>query len=443
MARADDAIGAYHRPVELLRRLIQFDTTNPPGNECECITLINRLLTEAGISTKFFAKTAERPNLIARLPGRGTAPPLLLEGHVDVVSTVGQTWAHPPFAAEIVDGWLWGRGTLDNKSGVAMMLAALLRARAEELVPAGDIIFAALADEEQGSVYGAKYLVENHPDVFAGVHYAIGEFGAFTLHIGGRRVYPIMIAEKRRVVVRAAFRSGQAVYGALPDSDSAMARMGRALVAIETGRLPVHVTPGAHLAFGEMARALGFPQNLILRQLTNHHLADVVLGLMGPLGQPFDPLLHNTARPKIRASDGVDATPEQAVIRIECFVLPGLTDAVLLEELCDLIGKNAELTVMESEPISGDPDMGLFDTLADILRRADPGSKPLPYVFPSLTDGRFLARLGIQTYGFEPLLLPKGYDFWHYAHVADERIPVAAMEFGVNAIYQLLQRYGA
>ncbi|MFU8772863.1 MAG: M20 family metallopeptidase, partial [Anaerolineales bacterium] len=139
MALAEDISAIYQRPVELLQKLIQFDTTNPPGNETECITFINDVLTKAGIEAKILAKTPERPNLIARLPGQGNAAPLLLYGHVDVVTTEKQQWQHPPFAGKQVDNYVWGRGALDMKGGMAMFITAVLRAKAENMKPTGDI----------------------------------------------------------------------------------------------------------------------------------------------------------------------------------------------------------------------------------------------------------------------------------------------------------------
>ena len=147
---------------ELLRELIRFDTTNPPGNEAACMMFIDELLKEAGFKTSLIGRAPERPNLVTRLEGRGLGPPLLLYGHADVVTTKGQTWEHSPFEGTLAQGCIWGRGALDMKGGLTMMLTALLRAKAEGLKPAGDIIFAALSDEEAGSDYGAKYLVENH-----------------------------------------------------------------------------------------------------------------------------------------------------------------------------------------------------------------------------------------------------------------------------------------
>jgi acetylornithine deacetylase/succinyl-diaminopimelate desuccinylase-like protein len=171
----------YQRPVELLQQLIRFDTTNPPGNERECIQFINGLLRDAGIKTTLLSKSRQRPNLVARLKGEGKAPTLLLYGHVDVVTTENQKWQQPPFEANIVDGFIWGRGALDMKSGVAMLLAAFLTAKAEKTPLPGDVIFCAVADEEAGGDFGAKFLVEEHPGLFEGVKYAFGEFGGFNM----------------------------------------------------------------------------------------------------------------------------------------------------------------------------------------------------------------------------------------------------------------------
>ncbi|MGH2978353.1 MAG: M20/M25/M40 family metallo-hydrolase, partial [Solirubrobacterales bacterium] len=214
------ALAAKHgdihtRPAELLRNLIRFDTTNPPGNERACIAYIEGLIGEAGIDSVIRARDPARPNLIARLPGRGAAPPLLLQGHVDVVGTAGQAWSHPPFDAVEADGCIWGRGAVDMKGGVAMMLSAFLRARAEELEPPGDVIFCALADEENMSPFGAQWLVAEHAELFAGVRNALGEFGGFTTHAGGRRFYPIQVAEKEVCTVQATLR-GPAGHGSMP-----------------------------------------------------------------------------------------------------------------------------------------------------------------------------------------------------------------------------------
>ncbi|NOX60345.1 MAG: M20/M25/M40 family metallo-hydrolase [Chloroflexi bacterium] len=429
-------------PVALLQRLIQFDTTNPPGNEAECIAFINRVLSQAGIEAQILAKSPQRPNLIARLPGRGNAPPLLLYGHVDVVTTENQEWLQPPFEGKVADGFVWGRGALDMKGGVAMMLSAFLRAKSEGLDLPGDVIFVALADEEAGGDFGARFLVEEHAHLFDGVRYAIGEFGGFTLYVGNRRFYPIQVAEKQICWLKATIR-GQGGHGSMPVRGGAMAKLARFLLNIDQHRLPVHVTPAAQLMFDAMASSLGGLNGWILRQLTNPRLTNIILDRLGPRGRIFDPLLHNTVSATIlHGGDKINVIPSQVVVELDGRLLPGFSPDDFMAELRQIVGEEIALEVMRHDPGPADPDMGLFDALANILREADPDGVPIPLLLSGVTDGRFFSRLGIQTYGFLPMPLPKDFNFVQTIHAANERIPIAAVEFGANAIYEALKRFG-
>src|SRR5918999_2643657 len=152
--------------AELLQNLIRFDTTNPPGNERECISYLNALLAEAGCETTILASDSQRPNLISRLKGEGKAPPLLLYGHVDVVTTSTQKWQHPPFEGKLVDGYLWGRGALDMKGGIVMMLDAFLRAKVEGVSLPGDVVLALVSDEEAGGDFVGRFLGEKQARFF-------------------------------------------------------------------------------------------------------------------------------------------------------------------------------------------------------------------------------------------------------------------------------------
>jgi acetylornithine deacetylase/succinyl-diaminopimelate desuccinylase-like protein len=429
-------------PAELLQRLIRFDTTNPPGNEGECISYIQSLLTAAGVETQILAQTPERPNLIARLAGQGNAAPLLLYGHVDVVTTAHQSWRYPPFDGTLADGYIWGRGALDMKGGVAMLLAAFLRAKDAGAALPGDVVLAVLADEEATGTFGARYLVEQHAPLFAGIRYAIGEFGGFALHIGGRRFYPIMVAEKQMCTMRAIVR-GPGGHGSLPLRGGAMAQLGRLLQRLDRRRLPVHITPVARRMFEPIAAALPWPTSAIIRQLLKPARTDAMLRLLGPRGQVFDPLLHNTVNPTIvRGGDKINVIPSEIVLDLDGRLLPGYGPADMLAELRAVAGREVELAVSLYEPGPAEPDLGLFDTLADILRAADPTGTPVPLLLSGVTDGRFFARLGIQTYGFLPMNLPSDFNFAQTIHAADERIPVAALDFGTNAIAAALQRFG-
>jgi len=442
MISANHISSIYKQPALLLQRLIQFNTTNPPGNESECISFINGLLTEAGIETRIFAKTPQRPNLVARLSGQGNASPLLLYGHVDVVTTENQEWRQPPFDGKLVDDFVWGRGALDMKGGVAMMLAAFLRAKTEGLELPGDVLFVAVSDEEAGGNFGARYLVENHAELFDGIRYAIGEFGGFTLHVGKRRFYPIQVAEKQVCRMKATVR-GPGGHGSMPVRNGAMARLSELLRKIDQHRLPVHVTPVARLMFKKMASSIGGVNGLILRQLTNPILTDSVLNLLGDRGRLFSPLLHNTVSATIlHASEKVNVIPSVVSVEMDGRLLPGYKPDDMIGELRQIIGEDVELEVVRHDPGPAEPDMGLFDTLADILAEADPGGVPVPLLLSGVTDGRFLSRLGIQTYGFLPMLLPEDFNFMQTIHAADERIPAEAIDFGANAIYKTLQRFG-
>ncbi len=437
-----DGVPAYRRSVELLQHLIRFDTTNPPGNEVECVSFIDGLLKDAGIETTIRSRNPQRPNLVARLPGQGNAPPLLLYGHLDVVTTENQQWQYPPFEGLVADGFVWGRGALDMKGGVAMMLSAFLRAKAENLTLPGDVIFAVVSDEETSGEFGARFLVENHPDLFEGVRYAIGECGGFTFYSGNRRFYPIMVAEKQRCAVRATVR-GQGGHGSMPVRGGAMARLSEVLRRLDRNRLPVHVTSTARDMIDEIASALGGVTGLVLGGLKNPALTNALLTILSERGAFFDPMLHNTVSPTIlQGSSSINVIPSEVSVDLDGRLLPGFSPDDLIAEIRGLVGDAVELEVLNYSPGPAEPDMGLFDTLSDILREADPEGTPVPLLLPATTDGRHFSRLGIQTYGFLPVQLPRDFNFIHMIHAADERIPVEGLAFGSEAIYTLLRRFG-
>ncbi len=398
----------YHQPVPLLQKLIQFDTTNPPGNEAECITFINELLY----------------------------------GHVDVVTTASQQWQHPPFEGKIADGYLWGRGALDMKGGVAMMLAAFLRAKTSGLALPGDVILAAVPDEETGGEFGAKFLVEKHPELFSGVRYAIGEFGGFTFTIENKTFYPIQVAEKQLCWMKATVR-GMGGHGSMPVRGGAMAGLARLLQQLDRHRLPVHITPVPRAMISRVAATTGGISGLLIGMLKNPLLTDRVLDLIGLRGRLFDALLHNTVSPTVlRASEQMNVIPSEVSIGLDGRLLPGYRPEDMLKELRAIIGNDIELEVVHYCEGPGKPDMGLYPSLVNILQEAEPGCVPIPLLMSGVTDGRFFSRLGIQTYGFLPMPLPQGFDFTRTIHAADERVPVAALDFGTDAIYRVLSQFG-
>ena len=426
----------------MLQRLVRFDTTNPPGNERECIDYLAGILAEIGCPVTLLGRSAFRPNLVARLPGAGNAPPLLLYGHVDVVNTANQLWRHPPFEGRLVDGYVWGRGALDMKGGIVMMLNAIARAKAEDIPLPGDVLLALVCDEENGGDEGARYLVENHADVFKGVRYALGEFGGFSYHIGKSRFYPIMVAEKQTCHLRARVR-GPGGHGALNQEGGAIGVLARFLQKLESRRLPTHVTSTARQMARAIASGLPFPASELLRLLPVSRLTGTVLGLMGRKGLPFQPLFRNTVTPTmVHGGHAVNVAPSEVVVDLDGRLLPGHTPDGLLTELEPFLEGGVELEVARYEPGPAEPDMGLFDTLAGILREADPEATPVPMLLPAATDARFFSRLGIQTYGYLPMRLPRDFDFSRTVHGPDERIPVEALGFGGEAIHRALRSFG-
>ncbi len=427
--------------TSILQDLIRFDTTNPPGNERPCIEFIDRLLQDAGIQTQHIAKDRERPNLLARLPGQGEAPGLLLFGHVDVVTTRNQLWAVPPFEGRIQDGFLWGRGALDMKSGVAMMLHALLRLADDRWTLPGDILLAVVVDEEAGGDAGSRFLASEHAGLFEGIRYAIGEFGGFPLYISHSPLYMIQVGEKQPCWTEVKLH-GPAGHGARPMRDGAMAELGKLLVRLNRARLPVHVTPATEQMVHAIADVLPAARGAIFRRLLDPKRTDRILRRLGEIGRNLEPLFRNTVNATlVRGGDKPNVIPSAISLGLDGRLLPGYQPHDLLNELEHAVGMPLDATVRLFDEGSTDMDLGLLPLLGEALEDAHPGAHTVPYLLPGSSDARFFARLGIQTYGFLPMNLPEGFDFFSTIHAANERIPVESVEFGAQVLYDVLARY--
>ena len=437
----------YQRPIDLLRTLVRFDTTNPPGDEAECIGFLADLLTDGGLAPTILAKDPNRPNLVARLPGRGEAPAIVLQGHVDVVTTANQNWQRDPFGADLVDGVVWGRGSLDMKSGVTMMTCAVLRAAAEGRTPAGDVVLTIMSDEESGSDFGARFLAEEHPEQFDGARYAIGEGGGSSQYFGGQRYYPLMVAEKQVCWLRTRI-GGPGGHGSTPLRDGAMARLGKLLTTLNENRLPVHITPAMEQMLPALAECA--PDDLAESALAllDPARSDAVLDQMAADGlhqaRSFDALLHNTVNATV-VGGGIktNVIPSEILLELDGRVLPGFTSNGLIAELHALLGDDLEFEIIRHDPGRPDVDMGLFPLLKGIVEELDPDGVVIPSMVGGFTDGRMFSRLGIQNYGFLPMKLPPGTNFGATVHAADERAPVEAVAFGLQALSTLLDRYAA
>jgi acetylornithine deacetylase/succinyl-diaminopimelate desuccinylase-like protein len=322
------------------------------------------------------------------------------------------------------------------------MVSALMRAKAENASLPGDAILAVVSDEEYEGIYGAQYLVTEHPHLFQGVRYAIGEGGGAANYISGRKFYDIMVGEKQVCWMKATIR-GIGGHASIPRRGAAMAKLSHLLAQLDTHRLPVHLTPVVEQIIEALMHALPTPESDLICNLLEPQLADSILDTMdNEDGRWLDALLHNTVTPTVvRGGSQTNVIPTEITVELDGRLLPGFTPDDMFAELRPIIGDDVDIEISQFNPGPPPPDMGLYDTLADILRQADPQGIPIPTLATGVTDAAFFSRLGIQTYGFLPMNMPPDFDWWATVHNADERIPVAALEFGTNAVYQALQRF--
>jgi acetylornithine deacetylase/succinyl-diaminopimelate desuccinylase-like protein len=422
--------GGIPSPVELAAALIRFDTTNPPGSEAACVGYIAELLRAHEIPFSMHGRSADRPNLVARVEGRGSGPALLLHGHVDVVSVAGQRWHVPPFDGLIEDGVLWGRGAIDMKSGVAAMVTALLRLGADEQQLGGDLVLAVTCDEEAGSDDGAGYLVREHPRLFHGVVHALSEGGGQSLTVAGSRIHPIAVAEKTVCWLRAttASRGG---HGSMPIADSAIERLAAAAIRLAQLQLPLEVTPPAELMFERLLVAIDEPEirEAVGLLLIADRAEEGLRRLPEGLRRAWTPLLRDTiAVTGFSAGEQINMIPAHGELLLDCRLLPGHDVQALVAAVQSVAGPDVEVEVLRGEQSErAMPDLSplpvLTGVIADLL---GPDARCVPSLISGFTDGRQFAKLGIQTYGFLPCRID--HDWVSTIHAADERIPVRAIE---------------
>jgi len=327
------------------------------------------------------------------------------------------------------------------KGGVAMMVSAVLRAASEGTELPRDIVLAVLADEEAGGDVGARFLAQEHAHLFDGVRFALSEFGGFALYAGGRRFYPIQVAEKQISWLKATIR-GRGGHGALGIRGGTMARLARFLGDLDRKNLPVHITPVARAFIEGLASVLSRPQRDVFLSLLRPKLTDQVLKLLGAQGRLLAPMLHNTVSATIvRGGGKINVLPSVVEVELDGRALPGFTPDDVMREVHDIVGDDVELELVRHDPGPPEPNFELFDMLSAILRELDPDGIPIPLLQVGVTDARHFAPLGMQTYGFVPLRLPEDFKFLEVVHAADERVPTDALDFGAEAIFRALQRF--
>jgi acetylornithine deacetylase/succinyl-diaminopimelate desuccinylase-like protein len=395
--------------LECLRALIRFDTSNPPGNERIAVDYLADALGAHGVQSVTRDSAPTRSNIVARISGRDPAlGPLLLSSHTDVVPVEPSGWSHDPFGAEIADGCIWGRGAIDMKSKCAMDVAVMTALKRTGAVPNRDLILAAVADEEAGSEYGAKFLVERHPDlVRAG--FVLNEVGGFTVHLGELRFYPIQVAEKGFVTVKMTVTAAPG-HGSMPRDDTAISRMAELLTKITRIPMPQHATPLMRATL----RTLGIP-----------------LDAPGPL---FRPMLANTVSPTILHAGYKDnVIPGEAWVVLDGRTLPGENPESFIAELREIVGEEPTFELIKTAPpAETSQDTPLFELIRERVEAADPGARAIPWMIPGATDSKFYSKLGAACYGFSPIKLDPHMPFGSLYHGNDERLPIDGFRWGLR-----------
>jgi acetylornithine deacetylase/succinyl-diaminopimelate desuccinylase-like protein len=440
--------GVGDQALALLQDLLRIDTTNPPGAEAAAAQLLADRLSRDGVSSELLAPAAGRANLVARLPGDGSAGgPLLLTGHLDVVPAEPTEWRHPPFEGHVEGGWLYGRGALDMKNHVAACAAVVAGLRRAGLTLKRDVLFAAVADEETGCELGSRFLVERHPEKVR-AEWALGEAGGFTFRMGKKRLYPIQVAQKGASWLQMTAR-GPSGHGSIPREENANLKLARALMRLGNRPLPARVTPAAKRVLRAFGAALGFPSSLGLRLMERPALTDALLESLVPdpkARRLLSAMLHNTVSPVgLRAGHSPNVIPSEAVASLDGRFLPGQTSSDLLRELAEVVGDPAITFEVHQElaPVEAPADTPLFSLLCDALRAVDSEAIPFPSLVPGFTDASQFARLGTTYYGFTPVVFPPESTaaFADLVHGRDERIPVEGFKLGVRALWEVVVRF--
>ncbi|MGE5137763.1 MAG: M20/M25/M40 family metallo-hydrolase [Gemmatimonadota bacterium] len=430
-------ITAADEVATLCSDLIRIDTTNPGDNtgpgERRAAEHVAALLDEVGLEPVVLESHPGRASVMARIEGEDASrPALLIHGHLDVVPADAADWAVAPFSGEIRDGYVWGRGAVDMKDMDAMILAVVRQRLREGRRPPRDVVLSFLADEEAGGSYGAGWLVDNHPDLFAGVSEAIGEVGGFSATIGGQRLYLLQTAEKGMAWLRLTAR-GTAGHGSMLQSDNAVTELAEAVARVGRHEWPVRLTPAAQAFFEAACEALK----------VDFDPGDCrgALGKLGSLAKMVGATLTNTANPTmLSAGYKVNVVPQQAAASVDGRFLPGHEEE-FLAELDALLGPGVKREYIHHDvALETTFDGELCEAMTGALLAADPEARVVPYCLSGGTDAKSFSRLGIRCFGFAPLRLPADLDFAGMFHGVDERVPVEALQFGTAVLDDFLDR---
>ncbi len=393
--------------AELCAALIRFDTSNygegKSEGERDAGEFIHSLLQEAGYDSRILGPTPERASVVVRVPGTDrTLPGLLVHAHLDVVPAEPEQWSVDPFAGEIRDGYIWGRGASDMKDMAAMTLATLLTWAAEGTGPQRDVVVAFVADEEDKGDYGSLWLVAEHPELFEGVQAAIGESGGtptFLTSESGEevRLYPVAAAERGTMHMRVT-TTGTSGHGSRPNADNAVTRLIDALHRVTEHTWPIVLTPTVRAYLEQTTAALGFPADL-----TTDEGVEAAVVRMGDLGAVARTTIRCSATPTVlNAGYKVNVIPGIAHAELDVRCLPG-TEEETLAVLDGLLGAGVTRVFLSHQgPVQAPIDSPWFDAMRAALERHDPAAVVVPRCMGGGTDAKAFTPLGIACYGFSP-----------------------------------------
>ena len=418
--------------VRLCSELIRIDTTNY-GNgksvgERRAAEYVAEQLAEVGIESQIYESEPGRANVVARWEGEdSSADPLLVHGHLDVVPADAKDWKIDPFAGELADGCVWGRGAVDMKDFDAMVLS-VVRARTRAGVkPRRPVQLVFTADEEAGSVYGAHWLVDNHPDGIADCTEGIGEVGGFSVTIkDDLRLYLVETAEKGLAWMRLKAR-GTAGHGSMVNDDNAVTNLVQAVTRLGTHEWQIQVTTPVRQFLDELSDVLGV-------ELDPDDMAGTTRQL-GSFARMFGATLRNSTNPTmLNAGYKVNVIPGDAEAHVDGRFLPGHEDE-FFAKVDELIGDQVTREmVVHDNALETEFSGGLVEAMKSCLAAEDPQSRVAPYLMSGGTDAKAWSRLGIRCFGFSPLQLPPDLDFMGMFHGIDERVPVTALGFGCRVL---------
>jgi acetylornithine deacetylase/succinyl-diaminopimelate desuccinylase-like protein len=434
MAYEELKVSLRDEVTEVLQGLIRIDTTNPPGNETAAAEFLRDYLASNGVHSELYARVPERANLVARIPGGGDGPRLLLLSHTDVVVADPSEWTADPFGGELRDGEVWGRGALDMKGQVAAAAVALASLAREGFEPDGDLIFAATADEEVGAGFGAQWLCEARPDAIR-CDYCINEGAGDRLELGGRVFYVCSTAEKMSAPFRLLVH-GRSGHASMPRiADNALVKAAPLIAALGAYE-PERTLEPEIIALIEAVTgaAAASPEEAIERaREASPALAELI-----------EPLFALTLSPTMAtASRKRNVIPAICEITVDCRLLPGRTPADVEPIVRGVLGEgDYELEWLGAHGGTRSPmDSPLWDAVASFVEETEPGARAVPVCVAGFTDSHWLREaFGAVAYGFFPQRVMHAQKAARLIHSADERVPVDDLELGVEWLRHAARR---